>query len=71
MQEKQRQIRETQMAADIAVEEQRAALVERRSENERSDADTRAYALEATLEPVRDVDWRTLMALAPAAPIPS
>jgi hypothetical protein len=61
--EKQRQIRETQMAADIAVETQRAALIERRSENERKDADTRAYALQATLEPLRTADWRTLMAV--------
>lgn len=63
VQEKQRQIRETQMAAEIAVEQQRAELIERRSENERKDADTRAYALRATLEPVRELDWRTLMAL--------
>ena len=63
VQEKQRQIRETQIAADISVEERRAALVERRSENERRDADTRGYALRATLEPVRNVDWRTLMAI--------
>lgn len=63
VQHKQRQIRETQIAADIAVEERRSALIERRSENERRDADARAYALQATLEPVRTIDWRTLMAL--------
>ena len=63
VQEKQRQIREAQMTAEIAVEQQRAELVERRSENDRKDADTRAYALKATLEPVRELDWRTLMAL--------
>jgi len=63
VQQKQRQIRETQIDADISVEERRSALVERRAENERRDADARAYALRATLEPVRDVDWRTLMAL--------
>jgi hypothetical protein len=69
VQEKQRQIRETQIDADIAVEERRAALVERRGENERRDADARAYALTATLEPVRHVDWRTLMAVGgPADP---
>jgi hypothetical protein len=67
IQEKQRQIRETQIAADISVEERRSVLVERRSENERRDADTRAYALQATLEPVRNVDWRTLMAVGGAA----
>lgn len=63
VQEKQRQIRETQMAADIAVEEQRGALIERRSANDRRDADARAYGLQATLEPLRGVDWRTLMAI--------
>ena len=67
VQEKQRQIRETQIAADIAIEERRSTLVERRSENERRDADTRAYALQATLEPVRNMDWRTLMAVGGAS----
>jgi hypothetical protein len=63
VQEKQRLIRETKMAADIALEEQRAELIQRRSANERQDADARAYALNATLEPVRSMDWRTLMAI--------
>jgi hypothetical protein len=70
VQEKQRQIRENQVAADIAVEERRAALIERRSENERRDADARAYALRATLEPVRNVDWKTLMAVSGGAADP-
>jgi regulator of protease activity HflC (stomatin/prohibitin superfamily) len=61
VEEKQRQIRETRMAADIALEKQRAALMEQRIENERKEADSRGYALEATLKPVRNVDWRTLM----------
>jgi SPFH domain / Band 7 family len=68
VQEKQRQIREAQMAADIAVEEQRSALIERRTANERADADARGYALQATLEPLRNVDWRTLMAVSSADP---
>jgi hypothetical protein len=63
VEEKQREIRETQMAADIAVEQQRAVLMERRVENDRKEADSRAYALEATLKPVRDMDWRTMMTL--------
>ncbi|HVG60157.1 MAG TPA: SPFH domain-containing protein [Hyalangium sp.] len=62
VEEKRRQIREAQMAADIAVEEQRAALMERWTQNERQAADARAYALEKVLAPVRDVDWKTLMA---------
>jgi hypothetical protein len=70
VQEKQRQIRETQIAADIAVEERRSTLIETRSLNERRDADARAYALQATLEPVRTIDWRTLMALGGTAADP-
>jgi hypothetical protein len=64
VEEKRRQIRETQMATEIALEEQRAALIDRRVENERKDADSRAYALEATVKPLRSMDWRTLMTLA-------
>jgi regulator of protease activity HflC (stomatin/prohibitin superfamily) len=70
VQEKQRQIRETQIGADIAVEERRSDLIERRSANERTDADARAYALQATLEPLRTVDWRTLMAVSPGGADP-
>lgn len=61
--EKRRQIRETQMAADIAIELQRATLMEKRIETDRKEADSRAYALEATLKPVREMDWRTMMTL--------
>jgi regulator of protease activity HflC (stomatin/prohibitin superfamily) len=57
-----RRVREAQMAADVAVEEQRAAFMERWSENERKAAEARAYSLEKTLAPVRDVDWKVLMA---------
>jgi len=60
---KNRQIRETKMAADISVEEQRAALIAKRADNEKIDADSKAYALEATLRSVRDIDWKTLTAL--------
>src|SRR5947209_16219940 len=63
VEEKKRQIRETQMAAEIAVEEQRSQLIGRRVENERKDADSRAYMLTETLKPLRDLDWKTLMML--------
>jgi regulator of protease activity HflC (stomatin/prohibitin superfamily) len=61
---KRRQIRETKMAADIALEEQRAQLIDQQVENDRKDADSRAYALSATLKPLENADWRTLMAVA-------
>jgi regulator of protease activity HflC (stomatin/prohibitin superfamily) len=67
VEEKQRQIRETKMAAEIAVEEQRTVLIERRTANQRKEADTRAYALEATIKPMRDLDWKTLMMITGAS----
>lgn len=63
VEEKRRQIREAQMAADIAVEEQRATLVTQRIENDRQEADSRSYALESVLKPIKSVDWKTLMAM--------
>lgn len=59
---KKRQIRETQIAADIAIEEQRAKLMEQQIANDRAAAEARAFALESTLKPLRETDWRTLMA---------
>ena len=70
VEEKKRKIRETQMAAEIAVEEQRSVLMDRKIQNDRKDADSRGYALEAVLKPVRDVDWRTLMAMGGGAADP-
>jgi hypothetical protein len=63
VEEKKRQIRETQVAADVAVEEQRSALIDRRVANERKEADAKAYTLEKSIEPLRELDWRKLMAL--------
>ena len=60
---KQREIRERKMAADIAVEEQRAALIAKQVENGKLDADSKRYALEATLAPLEKADWKTLMAI--------
>jgi len=61
VEEKQRQIREAQMAAEIAIEQKRAELMGQKVENDRKEADSRAYMLEAILKPVREIDWRTLM----------
>ncbi|HEX4124569.1 MAG TPA: SPFH domain-containing protein [Tepidisphaeraceae bacterium] len=63
VQEKNRQIREARMNADIAFEQQRRILLEQRLDNERNEADTRAYALNAVLTPIRQTDWRTLTAI--------
>lgn len=63
VEERRRQVRESKMGADIAIEEQRAALVDQRVANDRKDSDSRAYALESSLAPLKGVDWRMLLAL--------
>jgi hypothetical protein len=62
VEEKRRTVRETKMRADIAIEQERAELVDRRVENERKESQARADGLRAMLEPMKEVDWRTLMA---------
>jgi regulator of protease activity HflC (stomatin/prohibitin superfamily) len=61
--QKRQQVRETEMQAEIVVEQKRSALVESRVENERKEAEARGAALRAILDPVRDVDWHTLVAM--------
>jgi regulator of protease activity HflC (stomatin/prohibitin superfamily) len=56
-------IRQTKMTADIALEEQRAQLIDQTVENERKASDSKAYALESSLKPVRSLDWKVLSAL--------
>jgi glycosyltransferase A (GT-A) superfamily protein (DUF2064 family) len=61
--EKQRLVSETKMEGEIAVERQRSSLVETRVANERKEAEARGAALQAVLGPVREVDWRVLLAM--------
>ncbi|WDI40614.1 SPFH domain-containing protein [Bremerella sp. P1] len=65
VQQKQRQVRETKLAADIAIEQERATLVDNAIENQRKESQAKADALKAILEPIKDVDWRTLLAASP------
>ncbi|HTR35220.1 MAG TPA: SPFH domain-containing protein [Bryobacteraceae bacterium] len=65
VQAKQRELHERELETDIALERQRASLTDQKSENERKEADSRAYALKAVLAPVEGLDWRVLMMLNP------
>ncbi len=65
VEEKKRQIREAQMTAEIALEQQRTQLIDQKVANERKDADSRAYAMEATAKAIETVDWKKLMLLSP------
>jgi regulator of protease activity HflC (stomatin/prohibitin superfamily) len=65
VQTKQREIRERELEAQIALEKQRAALTDQKVENDRKEADSRAYSLQTILAPIEGVDWRVLMMLNP------
>ncbi len=58
-----RQKQETEMAGLIAVEEQRKALIQTQTENERKSAETRAYGLSKLIDAAQKADWRLLLAL--------
>lgn len=70
VEQKRRTVRETQMEAEIAVERQRASLVDQKVENERKESAARADALRAALDPLKEVDWRTLLAASSGAANP-
>ncbi len=53
------------MTAEIAIEQQRAELIEQKVANERKDADSRAYAMEATAKAIETMDWKKLMLISP------
>ena len=62
IEEKRRTVRETQIRADIAIEQERATLVDSKVDNDRKESQARADGLRAMLDPMKEVDWRTLMA---------
>ncbi len=65
VQQKQRELEERKLEAQIALEKQRAELTDQKVENDRKEADSRAYSLKAMITPVEGLDWRVLMMLHP------
>jgi hypothetical protein len=51
------------LAGRVSLEQQNGALVQLQVENKKREADASAYALNATIQVVRDLDPRTLQAL--------
>lgn len=64
VEEKQRQIAETELAGQIELEMERKRLVEARTENARAEADAEAYAVAASLEPLQNMNADVLQLLA-------
>ena len=62
VEEKRQAVRQAQMQADVAIEQQRAELVDQQVANNRKLADAQIDALRNTLEAFRPMDWKTLVA---------
>ena len=63
--ENARKLREMKIQADISVEEQNSKLIEIKIGNQKKEADVQKYTIEANLEPYKNMDWKTIMALNP------
>ena len=50
-------------ARTIEIEQRRTQLVDAQVENERKQAEARAAGLQSVLEPLKTVDWKTLIAI--------
>lgn len=59
----ERRLREMQLEADISVENQRKQFIEQKTANDKIEAETQGYVLEATLKPYKEIDWKILTAL--------
>lgn len=62
--ENNRKIREMNIEADIAVENQRKIFIEQKTENDKKEAEVQGFQIEAMLKPYKEMDWRSLTALA-------
>lgn len=62
--ENNRKLREMNIEADIAVEQQRKIFIEQKTENDRKEAEVQGFQIEAMLKPYKEMDWRSLTALA-------
>jgi hypothetical protein len=62
VEQKKGQVRDTRLSADIAVEQRRTLLVDSQVANQHKEAEAKSFALRAVLDPIKDVDWRLLLA---------
>ena len=63
VQQKKRELREAEVAADIAIEEQNQELVKLSTTNAREEADAKAYSIGAVMKSLSETDPKLLQAL--------
>jgi regulator of protease activity HflC (stomatin/prohibitin superfamily) len=61
--ENDRKLREMRVQADISVEEQNRQLIDLKAENQKKEADMQKYTIASNLEPYKNLDWKTIMAI--------
>jgi regulator of protease activity HflC (stomatin/prohibitin superfamily) len=71
VQEKRREMRELEMATQVTLEQKKCELVALSVENNRQEADARAYALTATLKPLANLNPQIVQSLASVGMDPS
>ena len=62
--ENEKKLREMKIQADIAIENQKKSYLEQKTANDRKEAEAQGYVIETTLKPYKEMDWKTLTALA-------
>lgn len=62
-QENEQTLREMQISSDITLEQQRKELITIQETNDIREADVKEYVLKASLNPYKELDWKTLMAI--------
>lgn len=62
VEQKKGEVRDTQLSADISLEQRRTTLVESQVANQHKEAEARSFALQSILDPIKNVDWRLLLA---------
>ncbi|WP_241507170.1 SPFH domain-containing protein [Aquimarina sediminis] len=62
-QENSQKLREMQMMSNTTLEEQKQKLIDLKAENDKKEADSKEYILNASLRPYQQLDWKTLMAI--------
>ncbi len=62
-QQNDQKLKEMEMTSSIALEEQKKELIDIQVTNEKKEADTNEYVLNARLKPYKELDWKTLMAI--------
>lgn len=62
-QENEQQLKEMGMKSDISLEEKKQKLIDLKVKNEKKEADANEYVLSASLNPYKELDWKTLMAI--------